>query len=60
MKILDVRALELRHRMLDHEIHELDRRGAHMTPHDRERSHELKKQRLATKDQIDLAIRRLY
>jgi uncharacterized protein YdcH (DUF465 family) len=52
MKFLDVRALELRHRTLDQQIHELDRRGAHMTPEDRERSTELKKRRLATKDQL--------
>jgi uncharacterized protein YdcH (DUF465 family) len=52
MKILDVQVLELRHRTLDREIHKLDRRGAHMTPRDRERATELKKRRLATKDQL--------
>jgi uncharacterized protein YdcH (DUF465 family) len=52
MKILDVRMLELRHRTLDKQIHELDRRGEHMTPPERERATELKKRRLATKDQL--------
>jgi uncharacterized protein YdcH (DUF465 family) len=52
MKILDIRVLELRHRTLDQEIHKLDRRGVHMTPLDRERAAELKKRRLATKDQL--------
>ena len=52
MKFLDVQALELRHRALDRAIHELDRRGAHMTPEDRERATELKKRRLLTKDQL--------
>jgi uncharacterized protein YdcH (DUF465 family) len=52
MKNLDVQTLELRHRTLDKEIHKLDRRGEHMTPLDRERSIELKKRRLATKDQL--------
>ena len=52
MKILDIHVLELRHRTLDKEIHKLDRRGVHMTPHDRERATELKKHRLATKDQL--------
>jgi hypothetical protein len=52
MKILDVQGLELRHRALDREIHELDRRGEHMTPLDRERAALLKKRRLATKDQL--------
>jgi uncharacterized protein YdcH (DUF465 family) len=52
MKHLDIRVLELRHRALDRQIHKLDRRGAHMTPTDRERATELKKRRLATKDQL--------
>jgi uncharacterized protein YdcH (DUF465 family) len=52
MKILDVRMLELRHRTLDRQIHKLDRRGEHMTPQERERAAELKKRRLATKDQL--------
>jgi uncharacterized protein YdcH (DUF465 family) len=52
MKFLDVQALQTRHRTLDKEIHKLDRRGLHMTPEDRERSTELKKRRLKTKDQL--------
>jgi uncharacterized protein YdcH (DUF465 family) len=52
MKILDVHVLELRHRTLDKQIHKLDRRGEHMTPAGRERAAELKKRRLATKDQL--------
>jgi uncharacterized protein YdcH (DUF465 family) len=52
MKQFDVRDLELRHNALDFAIHELDRRGSHMTPEDRARAFELKKQRLATKDQL--------
>ncbi len=52
MKILDVQMLELRHRTLDQQIHKLDRRGEHMTPLEREQAAELKKRRLATKDQL--------
>jgi uncharacterized protein YdcH (DUF465 family) len=52
MKIFDVRVLELRYRALDKQIHKLDRRGVHMTPSDRERATELKKQRLLAKDQL--------
>ena len=52
MKRIDVRDLELRHNALDFAIHELDRRGSHMTPEERTRVFELKKQRLATKDQL--------
>ncbi len=52
MKRIDVQELELRHRALDTLIHELDRRGSHMTPVDRERAVELKKERLAMRDQI--------
>ena len=52
MKIHDVQVLELRHRTLDKQIHKLDRRGEHMTPAERERAAELKKRRLATKDQL--------
>ena len=60
MKILDVRMLELRHRTLDRQIHKLDRRGEHMTPQERERAAELKKRRLATKDQLyALALRQI-
>jgi uncharacterized protein YdcH (DUF465 family) len=52
MKHYSVFDLELRHRALEMEIHKLDRRGFHMTPRDRERATQLKKQRLATKDQL--------
>jgi uncharacterized protein YdcH (DUF465 family) len=52
MKSMDVRVLELRHRTLDREIHKLDRRGMRMTPDERTRAAELKKHRLATKDQL--------
>jgi len=52
MKHLDPRELELRHHSLDTQIHELDRRGSHMSPEDRLRALELKKHRLATKDQL--------
>ncbi len=52
MKRYDVRELQLRHSALDFAIHELDRRGNHMTPEERTRSVELKKQRLATKDAL--------
>ncbi len=52
MKHVEVFELELRRRTLDDEIHRLDRRGLHMTPADRVRAAELKKRRLATKDQL--------
>ncbi|HXX66431.1 MAG TPA: YdcH family protein [Polyangiaceae bacterium] len=52
MKHMDVYELELRHQALDAQIHKLDRRGAHMTPEDRQRAAELKKRRLETKDRI--------
>ena len=52
MKRIDVRELELRHNALDFAIHELDRRGSHMTPEERSRAAELKRQRLVTKDQL--------
>jgi uncharacterized protein YdcH (DUF465 family) len=52
MKSIDVRVLELRHRTLDREIHKLDRRGMRMTPEERTRAAELKKRRLAAKDQL--------
>ncbi len=52
MKQNEVHELELRHRVLDQQIHKLDRRGTHMTPEDRLRAAELKKRRLATKDQL--------
>ena len=52
MKRIDVRDLELRHNALDYAIHELDRRGSHMTPPERARVFELKKERLVTKDRL--------
>jgi uncharacterized protein YdcH (DUF465 family) len=52
MKSIDVHVLELRHRTLDRQIHKLDRRGFRMTPEERERAAELKKRRLAAKDQL--------
>jgi hypothetical protein len=52
MKRIDIRELEYRHHTLDREIHELDRRGEHMTPLDRDRAAELKRLRVATKDQL--------
>jgi len=52
MKRIDPRELELRHHHLDAQIHELDRRGSHLSEEDRMRALELKKQRLATKDQL--------
>lgn len=57
MKHADIRELEVRHHNLDHAIHELDRRGSHLSPPDQVRATELKKQRLATKDQL-AALRR--
>jgi hypothetical protein len=52
MKHADVRDLELRHSALDFAIHELDRRGSHMTPAERIRAAQLKRERLATKDKL--------
>jgi uncharacterized protein YdcH (DUF465 family) len=52
MKRIDVRDLELRHHALEFAIHELDRRGSHMTPSDRQRVFELKKERVVTKDRL--------
>jgi hypothetical protein len=52
MKRIDIRELEIRHHLLDREIHELDRRAEHMTPSERFRAAELKRQRVVTKDQI--------
>jgi hypothetical protein len=51
-RIVDIRDLEIRHSDLNSAIHELDRRGNHMTPEDRLRAMELKKRRLATKDEL--------
>jgi uncharacterized protein YdcH (DUF465 family) len=52
MKHVSIRELELRGRTLDSEIHRLERRGSHMTPEDHARASVLKKQRLATKDEL--------
>ncbi len=52
MKRITAPELESRRHSLDLAIHELDRRGNHMTPEDRQRAAELKKQRLATMDQL--------
>jgi len=52
MKRIDVRDLELRSSALNFAIHELDRRGSHMTPSERARVFELKKERLVTKDKL--------
>ncbi|MGD0526470.1 MAG: YdcH family protein [Polyangiaceae bacterium] len=52
MRRIDVRDLELRRHALDYAIHELDRRGSHMTPLERQRVFELKKERLVTKDRL--------
>ena len=52
MKPIDERELERRHHSLESQIHELDRRGMHMSPEDRQRALELKKQRLAMKDKL--------
>jgi hypothetical protein len=57
MKRIDARELELRTHSLEIAIHELDRRGSHMTPEDRLRAAELKRLRLVAKDQLD-ALRR--
>jgi hypothetical protein len=52
MKRIDVHELELRSHSLEQAIHELDRRGCHMTPEERLRAAELKRLRLVTKDQL--------
>lgn len=52
MKRIDVRDLEFRTTALERQIHEIEWRGIHMSPFDRARATELKKQRLATKDQL--------
>jgi hypothetical protein len=52
MKRIDVHELESRNHSLELAIHELDRRGSHMTPEDRLRAAELKRLRLVTKDQL--------
>jgi hypothetical protein len=55
MKRMGVHELELRTHSLEIAIHELDRRGSPMTPHDRLRATELKRLRLVAKDQLDVA-----
>ena len=50
MRQIDVRELELRRRTLEAQIHEIERRGMHMTPKEHMRAAELKKRRLMTKD----------
>jgi hypothetical protein len=52
MKRFTVPELETQHKNLDMEIKRLERRGMHMTPPEQERAAELKKRRLATKDQL--------
>jgi uncharacterized protein YdcH (DUF465 family) len=52
MRQIDVRELEVRHRTLEAQIHEIERRGMHMTPKEPLRAVELKKRRLATKDRL--------
>lgn len=52
MKRIDIRELEVRNHSLDRLIHELDRRGSHLSPQDQLRATQLKKQRLVTKDQL--------
>ena len=52
MKRIDIRELEASHRTLDQAVHELERRGLHMTPEERLRATELKKQRLAVRDRL--------
>jgi hypothetical protein len=53
MKQVDVRELELRRQALEAQIHEIERRGMHMTPEEHRRAVELKKRRLATKDWLN-------
>ncbi len=52
MTMTSLTDLEARHRTLDLQIKKLDRRGMHMTPHEQLRAMELKKLRLATKDEL--------
>lgn len=52
MKRITVPELESQHRSLDREIKRLERRGMHMTPPEQERTVELKKRRLVTKDRL--------
>ena len=52
MKPMSLRELESQHQTLEHQIKRLERRGMHMTPTEVERSAELKRRRLQTKDRI--------
>ncbi len=47
-----VRELELQSRMLEQQIHKLERRGSHITPAEQVQATELKKLRLAAKDRL--------
>jgi hypothetical protein len=58
MKRISAPELELRRHSLDLAIHELDRRGSHMTPEERQRAAELKKERLLTMDQLAILRKR--
>lgn len=44
--------LEMQHRTIERQIHELDRRGAHLTPSEERTRAELKKLRLYAKDRL--------
>jgi hypothetical protein len=48
-----VRELEAQSRMLDMQIHKLERRGSHLTPFEHLQAIELKKLRLAAKDRLN-------
>lgn len=52
MRISSVTALEARHRDLDRQIHRLERRGTLLSSPDRDRALQLKRLKLATKDQL--------
>jgi len=52
MRQIDVRELEIRRRTLEEQIHEIERRGIHMTPEEHFRAVQLKKRRLVTKDRL--------
>ncbi len=54
----NLRDLEARHRALDLQIRKIERRGVHMTPADRAHAAELKKMKLATKDELAARLRR--
>jgi len=45
--------LEVESQRLDEQIHELERRGSHITPPESMRATELKKLRLQAKDRLD-------